>query len=558
MIIGFGRVGRLVAEMLADARPALCRGRFEHRRGQGGAAPRASRSSSATPRGPNSLDKLNLGHASALILTMDDPVQVVRLVKRVRGWCPDLTIVARARDPEHAAELYRAGATDAVPETLESSLQLSEAVLVDLGMAMGPVIASIHEKRAELRQQIMEKGETGRAEPAAAAAKQAARTMLKPRSRLRARAAFARPRAERVAPPCRRPGRRPGPCRDGRRRPARRRASTALRTRSTALRAAGQIVGDADRDGGAAVVDRDEATTPEPTRCLASSTRPRSSLGSMPSSTWPMKPWPPTCSGPAASALPPPPSASAFFASASSRSSRRRSSTSAATRAGTSSGEALSAAAASLSRSSRSVSQSRAASPVSASIRRTPEATALSRGDLEQLDVAERADMGAAAQLDRIARLVLVAHREDADLVAIFLAEQRHRAGRDRLVHAHQPDADRLVLADMAVHVGLDRLDLLAGHRLGVREIEAEIVGRDQAALLRDMVAEPLAQRRVEQMGGAVIGADLGRGARHRRASWTASPTVTAPAFDHRVMGVQLAERLRRVLNIGLASLCPS
>ena len=41
-----------------------------------------------------------------------------------------------------------------MPETLESSLQLSEAVLVDLGVAMGPVIASIHEKRDELRQTI--------------------------------------------------------------------------------------------------------------------------------------------------------------------------------------------------------------------------------------------------------------------------------------------------------------------------------------------------------------------------------------------------------------------
>jgi CPA2 family monovalent cation:H+ antiporter-2 len=95
---------------------------------------------------------------------MDDPVQAVRMVKKVRAWCPELTIVARARDPEHAAELYKAGATDAVPETLESSLQLSEAVLVDLGMAMGPVIASIHEKRAELRAQIMQMGEMA-AEP---------------------------------------------------------------------------------------------------------------------------------------------------------------------------------------------------------------------------------------------------------------------------------------------------------------------------------------------------------------------------------------------------------
>jgi CPA2 family monovalent cation:H+ antiporter-2 len=111
---------------------------------------------------PELMDRLNLGHASALVLTMDDPVLTVRVTKKVRSWCPGLTIVARARDARHAAELYRAGVTDAVPETLESSLQLSEAVLVDLGMAMGPVIASIHEKRAELRKEIMELGELER------------------------------------------------------------------------------------------------------------------------------------------------------------------------------------------------------------------------------------------------------------------------------------------------------------------------------------------------------------------------------------------------------------
>jgi CPA2 family monovalent cation:H+ antiporter-2 len=164
VIIGFGRVGQLVAEMLA-----------EHDRPYVAVDSNIDAVKAARKEGfplifgdaarPEFIDKLNLGHASALILTMDDPRQAVRLVKRVRAWCPDLTIVARARDPEHAAELYKAGATDAVPETLESSLQLSEAVLVDLGMAMGPVIASIHEKRAELRQQIMRQGEM-EAEPA--------------------------------------------------------------------------------------------------------------------------------------------------------------------------------------------------------------------------------------------------------------------------------------------------------------------------------------------------------------------------------------------------------
>ena len=62
-----------------------------------------------------------------------------------------MTLVARARDADHARALYELGVTDAVPETIEASLQLSEAVLVDIGVPMGFVIASIHEKRDEYR-----------------------------------------------------------------------------------------------------------------------------------------------------------------------------------------------------------------------------------------------------------------------------------------------------------------------------------------------------------------------------------------------------------------------
>ena len=46
-----------------------------------------------------------------------------------------------------------------MPETLESSLQLSEAALVDIGVPMGLVLASIHEKRDELRGQIKSEGD---------------------------------------------------------------------------------------------------------------------------------------------------------------------------------------------------------------------------------------------------------------------------------------------------------------------------------------------------------------------------------------------------------------
>jgi CPA2 family monovalent cation:H+ antiporter-2 len=157
VIIGFGRVGRLVAEMLTthgrsylavdSSIDTVVAARQEGFPVMFGDVSRAEL-----------VDRLRLGHAQALVLTMDDPVLTVRLTKKVAAWCPNLIIVARARDARHAADLYKAGASDAVPETLESSLQLSEAVLVDLGIAMGPVIASIHEKRSELRQEIMKLG----------------------------------------------------------------------------------------------------------------------------------------------------------------------------------------------------------------------------------------------------------------------------------------------------------------------------------------------------------------------------------------------------------------
>jgi voltage-gated potassium channel Kch len=47
--------------------------------------------------------------------------------------------------------LYQAGATEAVPETIEASLQLGEALLVETGVPMGLAIASVHERRDGFR-----------------------------------------------------------------------------------------------------------------------------------------------------------------------------------------------------------------------------------------------------------------------------------------------------------------------------------------------------------------------------------------------------------------------
>jgi CPA2 family monovalent cation:H+ antiporter-2 len=158
VIFGFGRVGRMVADMLS-----------EHGRDYLAVESDIDHVLAARAEGYNVMfgdvahaamvERLNVGQADAIVLTMDDPVLVVRIARTLRDEFAALPIIARARDTDHAARLYRAGVTDAVPEALEASLQLSEAVLVDIGLAMGPVIASIHEKRAELRAQIMDEGE---------------------------------------------------------------------------------------------------------------------------------------------------------------------------------------------------------------------------------------------------------------------------------------------------------------------------------------------------------------------------------------------------------------
>lgn len=157
VVMGFGRVGRLVGEMLSvhgapwigiDTDPGIVKAA----RKQGYPVLFGNVDSE------NAIARLGLENAKSMVLTMDEPVLIMRIVRKLRASHPDLPITVRARDAAHAAQLYKMGVTHAVPETLESSLQLSEAVLVDLGFPMGLVIASIHEKRDEFRQQIMEDG----------------------------------------------------------------------------------------------------------------------------------------------------------------------------------------------------------------------------------------------------------------------------------------------------------------------------------------------------------------------------------------------------------------
>ncbi|WP_397397056.1 cation:proton antiporter [Phenylobacterium sp.] len=157
LVVGFGRVGRLVGEMLD--RHGLPWSAIDQ---DAGVVERGRRAGHSLYFGnalrPGFLERCGLDSARALVVTADaegdDVVAVEALVSLVRDRRPDLTIVARARDSRQALRFYDLGVSDAVPDTVEASLQLSEAVLLGVGLPAGPVIASIHERRDAFRREL--------------------------------------------------------------------------------------------------------------------------------------------------------------------------------------------------------------------------------------------------------------------------------------------------------------------------------------------------------------------------------------------------------------------
>jgi monovalent cation:H+ antiporter-2, CPA2 family len=164
IVVGHGRVGQIVCDLLerhgrafiaTDNDPAAV---SAHRR-------RGRKIYYGDATSPAFLKSCGLMGAAAVIVTIHTQAAIDEIVEIVRGLRPEMPIVSRARDATHARHLYAIGVTDAVPETIEASLQLSEAALVGLGVPAGPVIASIHEKRDEFRHELQEAaGLAGRGE----------------------------------------------------------------------------------------------------------------------------------------------------------------------------------------------------------------------------------------------------------------------------------------------------------------------------------------------------------------------------------------------------------
>lgn len=78
---------------------------------------------------PEFLAAIHIERASLIVITADGSTTALSALSYLRRSCPQVPVVARARDLETSAQLLEAGAVHAFPETIEASLRLGETAL---------------------------------------------------------------------------------------------------------------------------------------------------------------------------------------------------------------------------------------------------------------------------------------------------------------------------------------------------------------------------------------------------------------------------------------------
>ncbi len=146
VIAGFGRVGRLIAEVLEKQGLAFVAIEQNARRAgelrQAGVPVFYGNAAR-----PELLAKVHTKEAAALFITMDQPAEAMHTLLSAREANPSLPIYVRSMDEAHAHELRAAGATAVIPETLEASLQLAALALASAGMSDHAVTQAISAER---------------------------------------------------------------------------------------------------------------------------------------------------------------------------------------------------------------------------------------------------------------------------------------------------------------------------------------------------------------------------------------------------------------------------
>ncbi len=133
IIVGFGRMGQLLAEVLASQQVRyvaididMVRSTTRHPLGEPVYYGDVSR--------PELLHRVHASKAAAIVLTMDHADAALHATQAIRREFSEIPLLARAHDEGHAHCLREAGANLAMPEALEAGLQLTAMVLKTIGM----------------------------------------------------------------------------------------------------------------------------------------------------------------------------------------------------------------------------------------------------------------------------------------------------------------------------------------------------------------------------------------------------------------------------------------
>ncbi|UQS13137.1 monovalent cation:proton antiporter-2 (CPA2) family protein [Pseudomonas sp. HS6] len=148
VICGYGRVGQSIGRFMRNAGQTYIALDNDPVRIQEAATVERDVHYGDSTRG-DLLTAVGLLRARLLVIAVDQADVALRILKEARRLNPKVPILVRTRDDSQSAELKAAGASEVVPELLESSLMLGSHALVLLGFPGHQVQAKVDQVRAD-------------------------------------------------------------------------------------------------------------------------------------------------------------------------------------------------------------------------------------------------------------------------------------------------------------------------------------------------------------------------------------------------------------------------
>ncbi|MGZ5198756.1 MAG: monovalent cation:proton antiporter-2 (CPA2) family protein [Telluria sp.] len=148
IIAGFGRSGQSLGTLLADEHLPWYALDLDPERVQEAQAAGSNVSYGDAGR-REALIAAGIKRASALVITFADTRAALRVLALVHELAPTLPVIVRSHDDTDLDALKQAGATEVVPEALESSLMLASHALVVVGVPLRRVVHRVQSARDE-------------------------------------------------------------------------------------------------------------------------------------------------------------------------------------------------------------------------------------------------------------------------------------------------------------------------------------------------------------------------------------------------------------------------